>query len=202
MASVNVPRDWSEVTMRQFMALTELHSEAGDDQERVFVTISIMTGVDPDDIKRWSMDSFNKVWSTLNFLTTPPKAKRQMKFKMGGKHYRVVSDPAKLKYGAFIDLMHWCKDEATTKKNLHKCFAACIEQRGRWWWSRYKYELIEPEQILDMPVTLVQPHTAFFLRNYLRYSRRTVAYLGILRRVTKWMADRIAFTRSTGGLTL
>jgi len=193
MPSVNVPRNWSEVTLRQFMALGELHSdEGGDAQERAFVTISIMTGADPDDIRRWSMDSFNRVWSTLNFLTEQPTAKRVSKFSMSGKTYRVATNPLSMSYGAFIDLMHFCKDEQTAKKNLHRCFAACIQQRGKWPWSAYTYEVVDPEKILDLPVTLVIPHTAFFLANYLRFSRRIVRYSALKRMALKWRARRLA----------
>ena len=197
-STVDVPTKWSQVTLRQFMALTELHTEESEDsQERAFVTISIMTGTDPDDIRKWSMDTFNKVWSTLNFLTVPPdKSKRTTKFKVGGKWYRVVSEPKRMSYGAWTDLMSHCKSEKDTKANLHKCFAACLEQRGRWPWSGYAYELIDPELILDLPVSLVVPNTAFFLSEFLKYSKNMLAYLEKSRKMAQRKA---AFIKRTAG---
>lgn len=201
MASVNVPTSWHQVTLRQFMALRELAGENGPADEKVYATISIMTGADPDEIRSWSMGTLDKVWTALDFLKHPERigTKRKAPIKLLGKRFDVTSNPKRMAYGAWVDLMHFCKDEKVAEKNLHKSFACCLVERGRWPWSKSKpydgkdHEAMA-EAILDLPITTVKPHTDFFLRNYLRYSRRILIYLELLRRVTKRRADSMQFT--------
>lgn len=169
------------------MAYAEMMGEDGNDRDRAFATISIMTGADVDEVKRWSMDSFNRVWGHLAFLQQPIIAKRTTSLKLGGKRYTVNSNPKRMTYGQFTDLMHFVKTEADAVKNLHHAFACCLVERGRWPWSKSDYNGENHEAValavLDVPITAVKPNTDFFLRNYLAYSRRIVIYSGLVNRV-------------------
>lgn len=209
MKSVQVPSKWSDVSMRQFMAYVAMMEESGDETEKVFATISIMTGADVDEVKAWNMDSFNKVWSTLGFLTTNIDAKRSSEVKLAnGKTYKVVSNPsAGMSYGAFIDLMHNVKDNETAKKNLNKAFACMLIEKPKWFWQAAKYDGKDYKEkcalVFDLPVTIVKPHTDFFLQNYLRYSKSLLVYSALYMKATKWRKKvKAAFMPSTDGLTL
>ena len=195
--------------MRQFMAYVAMMEESGDETEKVFATISIMTGADVDEVRAWNMDSFNKVWSTLSFLTTDIDSKRSKEVKLSnGKTYTVVSNPAKgMCYGAFVDLMHNVKNNETAKKNLNKAFACMLVEKPKWFWKKAEYDGKDYEEkcalVFDLPVTVVKPHTDFFLSNYLRYSKSLLVYSALYMKATKWRQRiKAASTPSTGGLTL
>ena len=185
------------------MALRELAREEGDPEEKVYATISIMTGADPDEIRKWSMATIQQVWDALDFLKHPELigGKRVEPLRINRKRYKVIGNPKNLAYGAFIDLMHFVKDEKTAEANLHHAFACCLIECGRWPWSTDKpyngkdHEAIA-EAVLSMPITLVKPHTDFFLHNYLRYSRRMVIYFRLMRAA---MRVKARFLKSTGG---
>jgi hypothetical protein len=183
------------------MALSELAEDDGSADERMYATISILTGADMDDIRTWSMATLADIGNATSFTSQPIAGKRRDTVRLLGRKFRVNANPKKLSYGAFADMMHFVKDEASAKKNLHRAFACCLTERaGRWPWSPWEYngkdhEAIA-EAILDLPVTEVKPHTDFFLSNYLRYSRRMAIYLGL---VHKAMRRKAAFIKSTAG---
>lgn len=203
MASVDVPTSWQQVTLRQFMALRELGREDGPAEEKVYATISIMTGADPDNIRTWSMGTLDRVWAALDFLKHPELigGKRVSPVKLLGKKYNVIIQPKQLCFGAFVDLMHFVKDEKTAEANLHKAFGCCLVECKRWPWSKEKeyngkaHEVIS-EAVLDLPITTVKPYTDFFLRNYLAYSKRMVIYFRIMKAMLRIKAR---FLKSTAG---
>jgi hypothetical protein len=198
--SVTVPTSWQQVTLRQYMAYSDMMSEDAPDIDKVHAAISIFTGADIDEIKTWSVASFQHVWQTLQFLQTPIDAKRQETLTLNGSKYRVVSSPKAMSYGAFTGLMHFVKNEKDAAKNLHNAFACCLVERGRWPWSGYHYNADEheavAEAVLDLPVTVVKPNTDFFLSNYLRYSKRMLVYSAALTRLLRMWTG---FTQRMGG---
>jgi hypothetical protein len=198
--SVTVPTSWQQVTLRQYMAYSDMMSEHAPDIDKVHAAISIFTGADIDEVKTWSVGSFQHVWQTLQFLQTPIDAKRQETIRLYGAKYKVVANPKAMSYGAFTGLMHFVKNEKDAAKNLHNAFACCLTKRGRWPWSGYKYDAKEHEEVaeavLDLPVTVVKPNTDFFLSNYLRYSRRMLVYSAAM---TRLLRIRTGFTQPTAG---
>lgn len=204
MRSIVCPSKWSEVTLRKAMAYFEVMADEGEDSEKVFAAISVMTGADVDDVRTWPMATFQQVCSTLSFLQNPPTGKQVTVIALNGRKYSVVTNPKMLCYGAFTDLMHYVKNEKTAAANLHHAFACCLVRRGRWPWSKSEYDGAEhlaiAEAILDLPVTVVKPNTDFFLRSYLRYSRNMAVYLEIRRKGLERKAR--ALYKSSGGLML
>lgn len=189
------------------MAYVSMYEEDGDESEKILATISIMTGADVDEIRTWKVSSFDQVWNTLKFLQTDIVGERQSIIKLSdGKRYKVVSNPRNMNYGAFIDIMDFVKTADMAKKNLHNAFAACLVEKPLLPWVKGEYDgpsfTKRAEMILDLPVTVVKPHTDFFLQNYLRYSRSLLVFSVLWMKAIKWRAKvKARFSKSTDGLT-
>lgn len=190
------------------MAYVSMYEEDGDESEKILATISIMTGADVDEIRTWKVSSFDQVWNTLAFLQTDIVGEKQSVIKLSdGKRYKVVSNPRNMNFGAFIDLMHFVKTADMAKKNLHNAFASCLIEQSLLPWVKDEYDgkshAKRAEMILDLPVTVVKPHTDFFLHNYLRYSKSILVFSALLMKATKWRAKvKARFSNNTDGLTL
>lgn len=180
---IELPKDWTQVTLKQFQAIQALlKDEEADLYQKNTEMIAILSGMDLADVAQLSLKSYAKIMKVLEFISEPMENKLTRKFKLNGKKYRIVSDVYKLNGGQYITLQHLLKDSEKVIDNLHQIMAIfAIPYERKWWgWKRTEYDSNNhewvSEEMLDLPVSIAQPLSAFFFANWMRYAERMLAY--------------------------
>ena len=206
---IELPKDWSAVTVRQFQALQGILKEDGSKYEKNVAIISIMSGASVDEIETFSLKTYAKCMRTLEFLTQPLPEEKVSAFISNGKKYRVFSDVYDLNGGQYITLMHLLKEPEKVIDNLHEVMAVfCVPYAKKWWgWKRSEYDSKEhnkvAEEMLEVPMSIVQPLSAFFLTSYLTFAKVTLeSSVRELEKIKTQKAKELArLNRSTAGST-
>lgn len=177
---IQLPRDWSQVTLKQFQAIQALLRDEGDVYQKNSEIISILSGMDVMEVQRLSLKSYAAVMKTLEFISQPMENRLTRRFKLDGLRYRVVSDIYQLNGGQYITLQHLLKDPKKVTDNLHQIMAIfVIPFERKWWgWKRKDYDSSKHEEIaqamLDCPVSIIHPLSGFFLDNWKMFERHTL----------------------------
>ena len=180
---IELPKDWTQVTLKQFQAIQALlKDEEADLYQKNTEMIAILSGMDLADVAQLSLKSYAKIMKVLEFISEPMENKLTRKFMLNGKKYRIVSDVYKLNGGQYITLQHLLRDSDKVIDNLHQIMAIfAIPYKRKWWgWKRAEYDSNNhewiSEEMLDLPVSIAQPLSAFFFANWMRYAERMLAF--------------------------
>ena len=170
---IELPNSWSGVTVEQFQALQRILAEKGDEYATNVAIISIMSGVPVDEIETYSLKTYAKCMQTLSFLTEQLVGEVQKAVEFGGVRYDVITDVYNLNGGQYITLMHLMKDPDKVIDQLHEVMAVFLVPKKKTWygWKKGKYDPEKHKEVseamLQAPMTIVQPLSAFFLSSYL-----------------------------------
>jgi len=179
---INIPTDWSGVTIAEYQAIQSVLNEDAEEYDKNMAIISIVTGQDIEYIEKFSLTTYAKCVKALSFLTKPLQQKKVKKFFCKGKKYRVFSDVYDFNGGQYITLMHLLKDPDKVMDNLHELMAVfCVPYEKKWYgWKRVKYKSKNHSEVakemLEVPMSIVQPLSAFFLANYLKSTSHILEY--------------------------
>jgi len=174
---IDLPNSWAGVTVEQFQALQKILAEKGDEYPTNVAIISIMSGVPMDEIETYSLKTYAKCMQTLSFLTEQLVGEVQKVVEFGGVRYDVITDVYKLNGGQYITLMHLMKDPDKVIDQLHEIMAVfLVPKKKTWWgWKKQPYNSDKHKEIaeamLQAPMTIVQPLSAFFLGSYLKSAK-------------------------------
>ena len=170
---IELPNSWEGVTIEQFQALQKILAEKGDEYATNVAIISIMSGVPVDEIETYSLKTYAKCMQTLSFLTEQLVGDVQKVVEFGGFRYDVITDVYNLNGGQYITLMHLMKEPDKVIDQLHEVMAVFLVPKKKTWygWKKGKYDPERHKEIseamLQAPMTIVQPLSAFFLSSYL-----------------------------------
>lgn len=170
---IELPNSWAGVTVEQFQALQKILAEKGDEYATNVAIISIMSGVPMDEIETYSLKTYAKCMQTLSFLTQQLVGEVQKVVEFSGVRYDVITDVYNLNGGQYITLMHLMKDPDKVIDQLHEVMAVFLVPKKKTWygWKKGKYDPERHKEIseamLQAPMTVVQPLSAFFLSSYL-----------------------------------
>lgn len=115
MKTINTPDDWSQVTLSQFVELSQLDVK---DKNHSVMVASILTDVDSEEIKKYDTESFNRIMSALSWTNTlPDEAKFKKIITIDGVDYGLINKFSELSTGNWIDIEEYLKDYP---KNIHK----------------------------------------------------------------------------------
>ena len=132
-----------------------------------------MSGVPVYEIETYSLKTYAKCMQTLSFLTEQLVGQAQKVVEFGGVRYDVITDVYNLNGGQYITLMHLMKDPDKVIDQLHEVMAVFLVPKKKTWygWKKGKYDPEKHKEIseamLQAPMTIVQPLSAFFLSSYL-----------------------------------
>jgi len=174
---IELPNSWEGVTIEQFQALQKILQEKGDEYATNVAIISIMSGVPMDEIETYSLKTYAKCMQTLSFLSEQLVGGVQKVVEFGGLRYDVITDVYKLNGGQYITLMHLMKDPDKVIDQLHEIMAVfLVPKKKTWWgWKKQPYNSDKHKEIaeamLQAPMTIVQPLSAFFLSSYLKSAK-------------------------------
>lgn len=174
---IELPNSWAGVTVEQFQALQRILAEKGEEYPTNVAIISIMSGVPVDEIETYSLKTYAKCMQTLSFLTEQLVGQVQKAVEFGGVRYDVITDVYNLNGGQYITLMHLMKDPDKVIDQLHEVMAVFLVPKKKTWygWKKGKYDPERHKEVseamLQAPMTIVQPLSAFFLSSYLRSAK-------------------------------
>lgn len=180
MMTINLPKDWTEVSVEQYQALQFIVDE-DDIYVKNISIIAIMSGIETSKLEKVSLKSYTKLMNSLDFLNSPIENKLTRKFKLSGKKYKMVTDLYELNGGQYITLMHLLKNEDDTVRNLHQLMAVfCTPFKKKFlWFGKYEYEGDNHQEVsremLDLPISIAYPLASFFLLNSERYESNMLA---------------------------
>jgi hypothetical protein len=187
MNEIELPSDWSEVTVEQFAALQNVmkHDDLHEYEKNVAI-ISIMSGWSESAVKELSLKSYTNVMKSLAFLSSAVEGKLQKYMMANGTKYRIESDVEKLTGGQYITLMHLMKDQNKVMDNMADILALfCIPSTKTWFgWKDGTYDSEQHSQVAadmkDAKMDVVYPLTAFFFESYKNYVQNMQVYLGLM----------------------
>ena len=174
---IELPNSWAGVTVEQFQALQRILAEKGDEYATNVAIISIMSGVPVDEIETYSLKTYAKCMQTLSFLSEQLLGQVQKVVEFGGLRYDVITDVYNLNGGQYITLMHLMKDPDKVIDHLNEIMAVFLVPKKKTWygWKKQPYDSEKHKEVaeamLQAPMTIVQPLSAFFLSSYLKSAK-------------------------------
>jgi len=121
--SFNVPENWDEVTVEQFMELVELQNNAKEEKNPLNTVIKmthIMTGIPMDIIEMVPVDQFHLIQDTLLYTKEEVNIEKSDYVEIDGDTYWVKNDFNKLTMGETITIETLIKD--TPNENVMNVF--------------------------------------------------------------------------------
>ena len=200
--TIELPKDWSQVTLRQFIGLYDLNEMEGDDFERVFATIALMADKDIDEIRKVKLKDVKAMIKHLSFLKDPNiKGKVRRWIPLKWKGYRIAKDVRTMDAGQYIDINYFLSN-GKAPANFADIMAVLMQPTRFGWFIREKrpdeHEEIK-QAALDLPMTIVKPLTDFFLQDYAASAQAMLDYsLNQMKKEVKKLTDS---QRSTVGST-
>lgn len=119
---IKVPDSWDEVTIGDYQEF----AQATSDIERV----SILLDQDPEDIRRYDVQSMNKVLNNLAWLKSlPDQNKYRLFIEVDDVEYRLVHNLNSFSVGEWVDMDEYQKEP---EQNLHLIFAMLYRPLGEY----------------------------------------------------------------------
>lgn len=149
--------NWSNITFRQFRDLQSA-LEVEDETEKA---IAITQAIYGKDVIELSLPEFNKLCKNLAFLSTEiPNNITVKEVKVNGREYYFDGLLGKISTAQYIDFQNYLKmdDEAKT-------FSVFMIPKGHKYNDGYDMEQVF-EDILDMPITVLNSASFFFTRQF------------------------------------
>ena len=81
-------KTWDDVTIGMWQELNAIETDS--EVTRIIEQISILTDVDPAEIRKLKMREFAQMQSEASFIYTQPKAEVTIKFEIDGKKYGMI----------------------------------------------------------------------------------------------------------------
>lgn len=158
---------WKDLTLRQFNELSAV--QVDNEEEKVIEYARIVFG---DEILDLPLSQFAEKIKDLEFLNeelvekVPPK-----KITINNREYEVSGLLGSITTAQYIDFNNHLKT-----RELNKMLSVFVIPKGHKYNDGYDMEEVM-EDIMDMPITIVNNLSAFFLRQYDKSIRVILSYL-------------------------
>lgn len=176
-----IPKDWSKVTLGQYVEL-ELLGDYDKDPEQVLLRKTteahILTGLDVEEIDKLTIADIMVMRDLLNSKMPQIIQKR---FKLKGIRYEVELNPSALNYGQFTSVLNLIRSSPV--KNMHQVlFNICRPYKRRIFWRKY-YDF-KPGEVRErindfksITMDIANPIMVFFCNLSQELSNLTLSYL-------------------------
>lgn len=176
---MKIPRDWSQVTIEQYVLLQKtvtdkLLTQVERDELRITRAI-ILTG--GDDIEETT--TMEELMWVDKLINTPMSTKISPRIRLNGNLYRVILNPTKELASRFKMAMNAAKDG---DENLHRLmFAICVPIKGIFRSREIQLDGAETQKRVEdfkqLPVSIAYPISLFFCNLSKELSKNTHQYL-------------------------
>jgi hypothetical protein len=121
---MNVPTQWNEVTLKQYIEVADLMRVDIDELDRQVKILAVLSGVDEDELGRLSLPNLKKAIRAIQFIYNKPKPKPiKQHIKIGTKKFSVNLDMRSISGGEYMDLTQLIKDKEMVTSNLPSIIA-------------------------------------------------------------------------------
>jgi hypothetical protein len=168
------PKSWNEVNLAQLHELDLLRQRTDLDAEEIMNQIlSVLSNQHIEEIEKQPHTERIAAYRKLTFLNEyPSKKPKRKRFKLGGKWYRIVTNPAEVSAGEYATLQVVAADGKFIQ-NMHQVLACLmIEQERKWFrWKDIRRDKATAAQLFadrarlvreKMPVGQAYPYALFF----------------------------------------
>lgn len=199
--TINLPKNWGEVTLEQYISLHDLNEMEGSDEERVIAVLSVMSGTSIEDLREVRFYDLQRLMKGLDFLKEPIVGKVKWYFPLSWNGYRIAKNVKQLSAGQYIDLNYFLSNYKAPKN--FPDIMAVLMQPTRFGFVRKKqpmeHEAIR-ELAKELPMTIVKPLTDFFLQDYEASEKIILEYsLTKMKQQAKELEIRIRSAEDTAG---
>lgn len=166
---------WDNVSFRQYLDIVDIWNDCEiDEADRAVEVCDILFGVN---ILTMPMSEASKYINALKILNVKvPDNQPLDTITVNGIHYEVTTDVANFTVAQYFDFDAAIKDGGKELENYPRIMACFLKPKGKQYGEGYDTERV-PEDVLDMPVTVVNSMAAFFLNWYKRYIRVSLRFL-------------------------
>lgn len=181
---MKIPTGWSQVTLRDYIAISSLSEKEPDYYIQLIATLS---GVTLSEVDRLPISEYKKAVAALQFLKTPAKDKVKARIKVKGREFHVFLYTHQLTTGQYNDIMAYCQDPEKVTESIPKIMSAfCLPVKRKWWGKKYvppydgkdamaRADFFEENMTMDQ----VFPLTDFFLQTLKNLIPAIQIYLGL-----------------------
>jgi hypothetical protein len=140
---MKMPKSWNQVTLSQLYELDLLRQRTDlDAEEQMNQVLSVLSGTSIEDIESIPHNERIAIYSRMDWLGQYPNKKpKNRRFKIGGKTYRIVSNPANISAGEYATLQVIASD-GNFVKHINQILACLmVEQKRHWFgWEDVRYD--------------------------------------------------------------
>jgi hypothetical protein len=167
----NVPENWSELTMGQYINLANLITKYGEmditdnifENEIVPQILKALFNIDEKQLKKFTVVEFHKVKNAINFINKPlPKFTPKMETVSNGYKIKIVNVD-EMKFGTWADVNHLLTSDPINNIPLAFSMVVNIEKQNKWYKKWMKNKPIDDSEYLD--VIKQQPMSEIFAIN-------------------------------------
>jgi hypothetical protein len=189
---ITVPTSWADVTVKQFIELSEVPKLGFDDMDSKLKILSILTGVDDEYFLNIKTSDLKVLIAKTNFVhTNPANLHIRQKVMINGRRYRINYLPSELLAGEYIDMTNLTKDKDKINENLPKICAIYLKPVNVFGFKKRKcYKKVDSKlvQTLEsrewtekyipdqLTMDIVFPMSAFFLKLWEGLTKATLLY--------------------------
>jgi len=168
------PKSWNEVNLAQLHELDLLRQRTDLDAEEIMNQIlSVLSNEHIEKIEELPHNERIAAYRKLTFLNEyPSKKPKRKRFKLGGKWYRIVTNPAEVSAGEYATLQVVAADGKFIQNMPQVIACLMIEQQRKWFrWKDVRYDKSRSAQEFQrkaalvsqkMPVGQAYPSALFF----------------------------------------
>lgn len=165
MKTIKVPDSWNEVTIEKFQEINSIQ----DNSSRSLEIISILIDQDIEEIRKYDMQSLNRIVDALSWCDNLPSDNHTPSFEIDGTTYDMVK-MSSFSVGEWSDLEEYFTDSIV---NLHKILAVFYREDSK----PYDTDSAEKRaELFRQRVTVGQTYgTVVFFCNIERDCMKTIA---------------------------
>lgn len=127
---IRIPKDWNGVSIDQWKEMVEVAQEEGLSPIDLNIEfISILSGIEVDDILALPLGELGKINKEIEFIGTAPEPAKDVKksYKIAGKKYNVFKNLGEIQTSQYLDFQNYSRD---MDKNIGEILAVFLIPDG------------------------------------------------------------------------
>lgn len=185
---MKVATDWAEVSIKQYIEITDLSAIDMDELDRQIKVLAILSNTSEELLCAMELSSLKQAISACKFIYSKPVSSPLLNYiKINGHKFYVNMNFKNISAGEYIDMTSMVKDPLTVSQNLPKIIAIflhpvnffnykkkkCYENKWQTLESRNDTaQLIEEHLMMDKVMML----SGFFLKSWEKLAKTTLDY--------------------------
>ena len=101
---MQIPNNWSEIKLYQFLELTDLNDKGYSDDEKNMEIFSILSNLSFGEIEELDYDTYNELLISLDWIKQLPTKQPKSHLKINSLDFYLFDDFNQLTFGEYIDL--------------------------------------------------------------------------------------------------